>query len=80
AFDDGALLDSVDLQKYIRSLQDKGKMRVISPARRAELEQALEEKVQAALKGIHKRMEQNQTKRNKLKAKADAAWEALTEA
>lgn len=80
AFDDGALLDSVDLQKYIRSLQDKGKMRVISPARRAELEQALEEKVQAALKGIHKRMEQNQTKRNELKAKADAAWEALTEA
>lgn len=80
AFDDGALLDSVDLQKYIRSLQDKGKMRVISPARRAELEQALEKKMQAALKGIHKRMEQNQTKRNELKAKADAAWEALTEA
>ena len=79
-FDDGALLDSVDLQKYIRSLQDKGKMRAISPMRRAELEQALEEKLQTALKGIHKRMEQNQTKRNELKAKADAAWEALTEA
>lgn len=80
AFDDGALLDSVDLQKYIRSLQDKGKMRAISPMRRAELEQALEEKLQAALKGIHKRMEQNQTKRNELKEKADAAWNALTEA
>ncbi len=80
AFDDGALMDSVDLQKYIRSLQDKGKMRAISPARRAELEQALEEKVQAALKGIYKRMEQNQAKRNELKTKADAAWNALAEA